>query len=59
MLKPSKKILRKEIKKDPLLETFEKIESRFEKNRRAFMNALFFLIATISGVIIFINNQSY
>ena len=57
MLKPNRKILRKEIKKDPLLETLQKIEVRFEKNRRALTNSLFFLFAIIIVGIIFINNQ--
>ena len=57
MLKPNRKILRKEIKKDPLIETLEKIESRFEKNRKAFINFSFFFIALVIGGIIFMNNQ--
>ena len=57
MLKPNRKTLRKEIKKDPLLETLEKIEVRFEKNRRALTNSLFFLIALSIVGIIFMNNQ--
>ncbi len=58
MLKPSQKILRKEIKKDPLLETFEKIESGFEKNKKTLMNVLIFFMAVIIGGSIFINNQN-
>ena len=57
MLKPNRKILRKEIKKDPLLETLEKIEIRFEKNKKAFTNSLFLIIVLIIVGIIFINNQ--
>tara|TARA_Y100000022_G_C13155115_1_gene331326 strand:- start:133 stop:801 length:669 start_codon:yes stop_codon:yes gene_type:complete len=58
MLKPSQKILRKEIKKDPLLETFEKIESGFEKNKKTLMNVLIFFMAVIIGGSIFKNNQN-
>ena len=58
MLKPSRKILRKEIKKDPLLEGFEKIERGFEKNRKILFNTLIILTALTFGVMIFINNQN-
>ena len=40
MLKPSRKILRKEIKKDPLLDYLEKIENGFEENRKTIINVL-------------------
>ena len=36
MLKPSRKILKKEIKKDPFIETFEKIETGFSKKKNGF-----------------------
>ena len=58
MLKPSRKILRKEIKKDPFLETFEKIENGFAKNRKTISNVLFFFVAIIIGGLVFINNQN-
>ncbi len=58
MLKPSRKILRKEIKTDPILETFEKIENRFAKNRKTLLNVLFFFVALIVFVSIYINNQN-
>ena len=54
MLKPSRKILRKEIKNDPLLDTFEKIE----KNRNTVINVLFFFVAIIVVGSIFVNNQN-
>ena len=58
MLKPSRKILKKEIKKDPLLETFEKIESRFDKNKKTLINVLiFFVVITIVGSI-YVNSQN-
>ena len=49
MLKPSRKILKKEMKKDPLLETFEKIESGLEKNRNNFINILIIFTVLIIG----------
>ena len=58
MLKPSRKILRKEIKKDPFLETFEKIENGFAKNRKIISNGLFFFVAIIIAGSILINNQN-
>ena len=58
MLKPNRKILRKEIKKDPFLETFEKIENGFAKNRKTISNVLFFFVAIIIGGLVFINNQN-
>ena len=58
MLKPSRKILRKEIKKDPFLETFEKIENGFKENRKTLINVLIFFVGiTILGSI-YVNNQN-
>ena len=34
MLKPKKKITRKEIKRDPFLETIDKFENSFEKRQK-------------------------
>ena len=58
MLKPSRKILRKEIKKDPFLETFEKLENGFAENRKTISNVLILFVAIIIVGSIFINNQS-
>lgn len=58
MLKPSRKILRKEIKKDPLLDTFEKIEHGFEKNRKTFINILIISAILFGGGLVFLNNQN-
>ncbi len=57
MLKPSRKILKKEIKKDPFLETFEKIENGFEENRKTLINVFIFFVAIIVLGSIYINNQ--
>ena len=58
MLKPSRKILRKEIKKDPFLETVEKIENGFEKNRKTIINVSIFFVAIIIAGSIYVNNQN-
>ena len=58
MLKPSRKILRKEIKKDPFLETIEKIENGFEENRKTVINVLIFFVAIIITGSIYVNNQN-
>ena len=58
MLKPSRKILRKEIKKDPLLDYLEKIENGFEENRKTIINVLIFLVAVIITGSIYVNNQN-
>ena len=59
MLKPSRKILRKEIKKDPLLDSFEKIENGFEENRRTIINILIFFVVIIVIGSIYVNNQNH
>ena len=58
MLKPSRKILRKEIKKDPLLDSIEKIENGFEENRKTIINVLFFFVAIIIVGSIYVSNQN-
>ena len=58
MLKPSRKILRKEIKKDPLLDSIEKIENGFEENRKTIINVLFFFVAIIIVGSIYMSNQN-
>ena len=58
MLKPGRKILRKEIKKDPLLDSFEKIENGFEENRKTIVTVLFFFVAVIVFGSIYVNNKN-
>ena len=58
MLKPSRKILRKEIKKDPFLETFEKIEHGIQDNKKSVINVLIFFVAVIFIGLIYINNRN-
>ena len=57
MLKPQRKIIRNEIKRDPLLNTLEKIESGFENNKKIVTNAGLFVIALVVGIYIFYNNS--
>ena len=58
MLKPSRKILKKEIKKDPFLETVEKIENRFKDNRKTIVNVLFFFVSIAVIGSIYVNNKN-
>ena len=47
MLKPKKKITRKEIKRDPFLETIDKFENSFENNKKTFLNIVLAILAGI------------
>ena len=47
MLKPKRKITRKEIKRDPFLETVDKLENSFENNKKSFLNILLIIIAGV------------
>ena len=58
MLKPSRKILRKEIKRDPFLETVEKIENRFKDNRKTIVNILFIFVAIAVIGSIYVKKQN-
>ena len=49
MLKPKRNITKKEIKRDPFLETVDKLENSFEKNKKTFINIL---LAVLAGVFI-------
>jgi len=57
MLKPQRKITRKEIKRDPFLETIDKIEYNFEQNKKTYLNIALGLIAVIISVNILLNKQ--
>ena len=57
MLKPQRKITRKEIKRDPLLETVDKIEYNFEQNKKTYLYIALGLIAVIIGVNVLLNKQ--
>ena len=47
MLKPKRKITRKEIKRDPFLVTIDKLENSFEKNKKTFFNIVLTIIAGV------------
>ena len=47
MLKPKRKIIREEIKRDPFLETIDKLESSFEKNKKTAINIALGLLVVI------------
>ena len=58
MLKPKRKITRKEIKKDPLLETIDSIEAKFEKNKKKYGNAAILVFLILIGSYFFTNKQN-
>ena len=58
MLKPQRKIIRKEIKRDPFLETIDKIEYNFEQNRKTYLYIAMGLIAVIISANFLLNKQS-
>jgi tetratricopeptide (TPR) repeat protein len=58
MLKPKRKITRKEIKKDPFLESIDKLEYNFEQNKKTYLNIAIGLIASILVINILLNKQS-
>ena len=47
MLKPQRKIIRKEIKRDPFLETMDKLEYNFEKNKKTYLNFALLIVLLI------------
>ena len=57
MLKPKRKITRKEIKKDPLLETIDSIEAKFEKNKKTYGNLVILVFLILIGGYVFSNKQ--
>ena len=57
MLKPKRKITRKEIKKDPLLETIDSIEAKFEKSKKTYGNVAILVFLLLIGGYIFTNKQ--
>ena len=58
MLKPKRKITRKEIKKDPFLESIDKLENNFEQNKITYLNIAIGLIASVLVINILLNKQS-
>tara|TARA_B100002052_G_scaffold296805_1_gene326036 strand:- start:80 stop:745 length:666 start_codon:yes stop_codon:yes gene_type:complete len=58
MLKPKKKITKKEIKRDPFLETIDRLENSFEENKKTFLNIVLGIIA-IAFIINFLLKKQY
>jgi len=58
MLKPQRKIIRKEIKRDPFLETIDKIEYNFEQNKKTYLNIALGMIAVIISANFLLDKQS-
>tara|TARA_Y100001970_G_scaffold262703_1_gene347264 strand:+ start:412 stop:1077 length:666 start_codon:yes stop_codon:yes gene_type:complete len=58
MLKPQRKITRKEIKKDPFLESVDRLEYIFEKNKRTFLNIGLFIIVGFFIINFFYDKQT-
>ena len=58
MLKPHKKITRKEIKRDPFLETVDRLEYNFEKNKKTYLNIALAIIAGVVIINFLLNKQS-
>ena len=57
MLKPKRKITRKEIKRDPFLETIETLENSFDKNKKTFLNVALGLIVAVIFINFFLKKQ--
>ena len=57
MLKPHKIITRKEIKRDPFLETVDRLEYNFEKNKKTYMNIALAMIAGFFIINFLLNKQ--
>ena len=47
MLKPKKAITKKEIQKDPLLETIDQFQAKVEKNKKFYTNVVLVFIAIV------------
>jgi predicted Zn-dependent protease len=58
MLKPHKKITRKEIKRDPFLETVDRLEYNFEKNKKTYLNIALAIVAGVVIINFLLNKQS-
>jgi len=58
MLKPQRKITRKEIKRDPFLETVDRLEYNFEKNKKTYINIALTIIAGVFIIKFLLNKQT-
>ena len=58
MLKPKKAITKKEIQKDPLLETIDQFQAKVEKNKKFYINVVLVLFAIVFlATFLFRNNR--
>ena len=58
MLRPKKKITKKEIKRDPFLETVDQAQSHIEENRSKYLQVSIGIVALIIGLNVFSNNSN-
>jgi len=58
MLKPQRKIIRKEIKRDPFLETMDKLEYNFEKNKKTYFNFAVIIVLVVFATNFLLNKQT-
>ena len=57
MLKPRKNITKKEIQKDPLLETIDQLQAKVEKNKRFYTNIVLGILAFVVLLSFFVRNN--
>ncbi len=57
MLKPKKNITKKEIQKDPLLETIDQFQAKVEKNKRFYTNIVLGVLAFVILLSFFVRNN--
>ena len=58
MLKPQRKIISKEIKRDPFLETMDKLEYNFEKNKKTYFNFAVIIVLVVFATNFLLNKQT-
>ena len=58
MLKPERKITRKEIKRDPFLETVDRLEYNFEQNKKTYINIALVIIVGVFIINFLLNKQT-
>ena len=58
MLRPKKKITKKEIKRDPFLETVDQAQAHIEENRSKYLQVSIGIVALIIGLNVFSNNSN-
>ncbi len=58
MLRPSKKITRKELKEDKLVTTYSLVTSYYEKNKRTISIALLATLLVIAAIVVYVRNRA-